>query len=158
MLLDRRSSLFSQRKSLQCRRTPIDARRFQGRVYRSASYKSMVEKYPLANIGISTGAVSKTAVVDVGDQPAWDMLHEMLPGYDFKSVPRQKAGKEFGWHLAFNHPDIPIKNGRQVSPQEWIAEGTVVISWPRRPSMSLAGAYEWRYLPPVENSRYFPRS
>lgn len=52
--------------------------------------KAWWSKWPLANIGIPTGMISKTAVVDVDDKSAFAILRDMLPNYDLKSVPRQK--------------------------------------------------------------------
>jgi hypothetical protein len=118
----------------------------------------MVKKYPFANIGISTGAVSKTAVVDVGDQPAWDMLHEMLPGYDFKSVPPAKSRQRIWLALSFQssrHTDQ--ERALSFAPgMDSRGDGGYIMAGP---SVHVSGRrYEWRYLPPVENSRYFPRS
>jgi hypothetical protein len=110
--------------------------------------KAWWKKHPLANIGIPTGAVSAMAVVDVDDKPAWSVLAGILPHYDFKNVPRQKTGKEFGWHLAFAHPGIPVKNGVKFRPgMDSRGDGGYIMG---APSSHLSGRrYEWQYLPPL---------
>jgi archaellum biogenesis ATPase FlaH len=65
-------------------------------------------KWPDANVGIVTGAISSVVVIDLDSVEAKNKLKELLPGYDLASVPRSRTGK--GWQLFFKHPGVTIPN------------------------------------------------
>jgi putative DNA primase/helicase len=52
-------------------------------------------KWPDANVGIVTGAISGLVVIDLDAVEAKDALKALIPGFDLLSVPRSKTGK--GW-------------------------------------------------------------
>lgn len=65
-------------------------------------------KWPDANVGIVAGALSGLVVVDLDTVEAKDKLKDLLPGLDFRAVPRSRTGK--GWQLFFKHPGVTITN------------------------------------------------
>ena len=70
--------------------------------------KTWWSKWPDANVGIVTGAVSGLVVIDLDTPEAKAKLKELVPGYDFSVVPRSRTGK--GWQLFFKHPGIASTN------------------------------------------------
>jgi RecA-family ATPase len=125
---------------------PLTPDGFHGAVTDEEIIQAWWEKYPLANIGIPTGQVSGIAVVDVDNRAAWTTLKQLLPGYDFKSVPHQKTGKPDGWHLAFRHPGVHVKNGTKFLPgMDSRGDGGYIMA---APSVHMLGRqYKWNYLP-----------
>src|SRR5262249_41744317 len=71
-------------------------------------------RWPDANIGIVTGAISGLIVVDLDTIEAKNKLKELLPGFDLLSVPRVRTGK--GWQLFFKHPGVTLANRAGVIP------------------------------------------
>jgi len=57
--------------------------------------KAWWSKWPDANLGIVTGAISALVVIDLDNVEAKDKLKELIPGFDLLSVPRSRTGK--GW-------------------------------------------------------------
>jgi hypothetical protein len=104
------------------------------------------EKWPLANIGIATGAVSGFVVVDVDDK-AGLLAFRKLAGRNFKDIPRQRTGRDTdGWHFLFSHPGIHVKNGVKFLPGlDSRGDGGYIIA---APSVHVSGRrYKWLYLP-----------
>src|SRR5262249_12806245 len=56
-------------------------------------------KWPEANVGIVTGAISGLVVMDPDSVEAKDKLKELLTNHDINSFPRSRTGK--GWQLFF---------------------------------------------------------
>lgn len=50
-------------------------------------------KWPDANIGIVTGAISELVVIDLDTPDAKNKLKELVPGFDFTTVPRSGNGQ-----------------------------------------------------------------
>jgi len=71
-------------------------------------------KWPDANVGIVTGAISGLVVIDLDTPEAKEKLKELVPSYDFPAVPRSRTGK--GWHLFFQHPGVVIPNRAGIIP------------------------------------------
>ena len=71
-------------------------------------------KWPDANIGIVTGAISELVVIDLDSAEAKEMLKELFPTFDLATVPRSRTGK--GWQLFFKHPGTPIQNRAGIIP------------------------------------------
>jgi putative DNA primase/helicase len=71
-------------------------------------------KWPDANLGIVTGAVSRLIVIDLDTPEAKDKLKEIAPGFDFTMVPRSRTGK--GGQLFFRHPGGTVPNRVGVIP------------------------------------------
>ena len=76
--------------------------------------KAWWAKWPDANVGIVTGAVSGLVVIDLDMREAKEKLKELVPGFDFTTVPRSRTGK--GWQLFFKHPEVTIQNRAGVIP------------------------------------------
>lgn len=97
-------------------------------------------KWPEANVGIVTGAVSGLVVIDLDSMEAKDKLKELLPYYDLTTVPRSRTGK--GWQLFFKHPGVPIPNRAGVIPGLDVrGDGGYVVA---PPSIHPNGkAYKW---------------
>ena len=70
--------------------------------------KAWWAKWPDANVGIVTGAVSGLVVIDLDTMEAKDKLKNLVPGFDFTRVPRSRTGK--GWQLFFKHPGVTLTN------------------------------------------------
>jgi hypothetical protein len=87
---------------------------YQSRRAREEEIRAWWAKWPQANIGIVTGAVSGLAVIDLDTVDAKDKLKELVQGFDLLSVPRSRTGK--GWQLFFKHPGITIPNRAGVLP------------------------------------------
>jgi len=71
-------------------------------------------KWPDANVGVVTGAVSGLVVIDLDSIEAKDKLKELLSDYDLFSVPRSRTGR--GWQLFFKHPGVLIPNRAGIFP------------------------------------------
>ena len=87
---------------------------YQDRAATEEEIKTWWAKWPEANIGIVTGAISGLVVIDLDSEEAKNNLKEMLPGYDLMAVPRSRTGK--GWQLFFKHPGTPIQNRAGIIP------------------------------------------
>ena len=87
---------------------------YQTRSATEEEIKGWWAKWPDANVGIVTGAVSGLVVIDLDSVEAKDRLKEMLPGYDLMAVPRSRTGK--GWQLFFKHPGTSIQNRAGIIP------------------------------------------
>jgi Bifunctional DNA primase/polymerase, N-terminal/AAA domain len=117
------------------------------------------KKWPEANIGLPTGAVTGIVGIDVDDtEAAWPLIKQLLPDYDFSSVPRQKTGRENGWHLIFAHPGsgVHVKTGVKFLPgMDSRGDGGYIMA---APSMHVSGRqYQWKYLPPKEKFPPLPK-
>jgi Bifunctional DNA primase/polymerase, N-terminal/AAA domain/Primase C terminal 1 (PriCT-1) len=71
-------------------------------------------KWPDANIGIVTGAISRLIVIDLDSAEAKDKLKEFLPDYDLTAAPRSRTGR--GWQLFFKHPGVTVPNRAGIMP------------------------------------------
>jgi hypothetical protein len=71
-------------------------------------------KWPDANVGIVTGTISGLIAIDLDTLEAKDKLKQLVPGFDFATVPRSRTGK--GWQLFFQHPDVSIPNRAGIIP------------------------------------------
>jgi len=76
--------------------------------------KKWWEKWPDANVGIVTGAISGLVVIDIDSPEGLKELKKRLQHYDFNALPRSKTGK--GSHLFFKHPRTKILNRTRVLP------------------------------------------
>jgi len=105
-------------------------------------------KWPSANIGIATGAVSGIVVVDIDTTDAKDEIKKILPSdYDIGAVARSATGR--GWHLVFAHPGGEIKNRTAILPKVDVrGDGGYIIV---EPSTHVSGKqYKWQVAPGVE--------
>jgi len=71
-------------------------------------------KWPDANVGIVTGAISGLIVIDLDTPEAKEKLKELVADFDFAKVPRSRTGK--GWQLFFKHPGVTIPNRAGIIP------------------------------------------
>jgi Bifunctional DNA primase/polymerase, N-terminal/AAA domain/Primase C terminal 1 (PriCT-1) len=94
-------------------KTPlIQWQQYQSRRATEKETTAWWSKWPDANVGIVTGAISGLAVVDLDSVEAKDKLKQLLP--DLTSVPRSRTGK--GWQLFFKYPAVTIHNPAGVLP------------------------------------------
>jgi len=70
-------------------------------------------KWPDANVGVVTGAISSVVVIDLDSVEAKESLKALLPNFDLAIVPRSRTGK--GWQLFFKHPGINVANRTGVT-------------------------------------------
>lgn len=114
------------------------------------------EKWPDANIGIVTGAISGIVVLDVdprhGGQESLDELkikHETLPD----TLNAFTGG--FGLHLYFAHPGYRLKNRVAIAPGLDVrADGGYVVA---PPSVHASGnTYEWDISGDIQNVSLAP--
>ena len=71
-------------------------------------------KWPDANVGTVTGAISNIIVVDIDSEEAKNRLKEIVGEYDLDTVPRSRTGR--GWQLFFKHPGGKIPNRASIFP------------------------------------------
>lgn len=71
-------------------------------------------KWPDANVGIVTGAISGLVVIDLDTPEAKDKLKELFSSFDFSAAPRSRTGK--GWQLFFRHSGVTIPNRAGILP------------------------------------------
>jgi hypothetical protein len=90
----------------------IQWEQFQNKRATEHEIKSWWAKWPDANIGIVTGAVSDLIVIDLDTPDAKNKLKELVA--DSTSVPRTRTGK--GWQLFFKHPGVTIPNRAGIIP------------------------------------------
>jgi hypothetical protein len=97
-------------------------------------------KWPEANVGIVTGALSGVVVIDLDTPEAKEKLKELIPGFDFSKVPRSRTGK--GWQLFFHHPAVTIPNRAGIIPGLDVrGDGGYVVA---PPSIHPSGkVYKW---------------
>lgn len=97
-------------------------------------------KWPDANIGIVTGAISGFVVIDLDSAEAKDKLKELFPAFDLTKVPRSRTSK--GWQLFFKHQGVNIANRAGVTPGlEVRGDGGYVVA---PPSIHPTGkVYKW---------------
>lgn len=100
-------------------------------------------RWPNANIGIVTGAVSGLVVVDVDGSEGLNWMKKNLPT---TSVYVQ-TGK--GWHGYFRHPGGTIGNRARLAPEvDLRADGGYVVA---PPSVHPSGrAYAWQFTPGLD--------
>jgi uncharacterized protein len=120
------------------------------RLTRSAATRAEVaqwwQRWPEANLGVVTGAVSGLVVLDVdprhggGDAlTALEAVHGLLP----TSVESLTGGG--GQHLYFTHPDVRVPSRAVASGLEIKGEGAIVVA---PPSVHLTGrTYVWECEP-----------
>ncbi|MBI3001319.1 MAG: bifunctional DNA primase/polymerase [Deltaproteobacteria bacterium] len=113
---------------------------FQTRKAAREEIKSWWTKWPAANIGIVTGAVSGMMVIDVDTEAAKEKLKTLVADYDLHTVPRTRTGR--GWQLFFQHPGVAIQNRAGVFPGLDVrGDGGYVVA---PPSIHPNGRqYEW---------------
>ena len=87
---------------------------YQDRRATAEEIKVWWNKWPAANVGIVTGAVSGLVVIDIDSVEARDNLKDFCPTFELAKVPRSRTGK--GWQLFFQHPGITIPNRAGVNP------------------------------------------
>jgi Bifunctional DNA primase/polymerase, N-terminal/Protein of unknown function (DUF3987) len=110
-------------------------------------------KWPSANIGLATGAVSGIVVVDIDNPEAKEELKKVLPSdYDIQAVARSATGR--GWHLVFAHPGVDIKNRTGILHKVDVrGDGGYIIV---EPSTHISGKqYKWQ-VPPAGELRQLP--
>lgn len=88
--------------------------RYQSGRTTETEIKAWWSKWPDANIGIVTGAVSGLVVIDLDTPEAKDKLKGIVAGFDLSTVARSRTGK--GWQLFFKHPGRPVPNLAGVIP------------------------------------------
>lgn len=103
------------------------------------------EKWPDANIGIVTGAVSGLFVLDVDLRHGGDeTLAQMERQYG--ALPRTaKVRTGGGWHYYFRHPGGEVRSGKLGPGIDLKADGGYVVA---PPSLHASGqSYEWEVRP-----------
>ena len=106
------------------------------------------KKWPSANIGVATGAVSGIVVVDIDSSDAKAELEKILPtDYDINLIARSSTGR--GWHLVFAHPGGEVKNRTGILPRIDVrGDGGYFIV---EPSIHINGKkYTWQVSPAGE--------
>ena len=94
-------------------------------------------EYPDANVGIPTGAVTSTVVLDIDGPGAEDALQELGA-----SVPTLTSVTAKGRHILFKHPGRPVRNrGRLRKELDVRADGGYIVV---PPSIHASGhRYHW---------------
>ena len=87
---------------------------YQHRQASQEEIRAWWSKWPDANIGIVTGAITGLVVFDLDAVEAKDKLKELVADYDLSAVPRSRTGK--GWQLFFKHPGVAVPNRAGVLP------------------------------------------
>lgn len=114
---------------------------FQTRQPSEAELEEWNTRWPDANIGIITGAVSGLVVIDADGDEGLAWMKEHLP---VTSV-YVKTGK--GWHAYFKHPGKHINNKVRMAPQIDIrADGGYVVAPPSVHKVT-GSKYEWVFTP-----------
>jgi hypothetical protein len=106
-------------------------------------------KYPWANIGVVTGAISGLVVVDVDGAPGERSLRDLLVEHGpFPATLTARTGSG-GAHYFFKHPGRKVKNSaRRLGPGLDIrGDGGYVVAPPSH--HVCGGAYEWVSKEPV---------
>lgn len=78
----------------------------QNRRATEAEIRGWWAKWPSANIGVVTGAISGIIVLDVDGQPGVDTLREH--GWSTGETATASTGK--GWHYYYQHPGYEVRN------------------------------------------------
>jgi len=102
------------------------------------------KEYPFANIGLAMGQESGVVAVDIDGEEAKDAFKAKFPDLDFDRIPRQRTGRpEGGWHLIFQSPGVPIKNGTGILPKtDFRGDHGYIIG---APSVHISGRpYVWQ--------------
>jgi len=99
------------------------------------------EKWPDANIGIVTGAISNVVVLDVDGQEGLDTIKQ----YDIPKTPYARTGGG-GLHYYFKHPGFECRNfARKLPGIDFRGDGGYVVA---PPSIHPNGTrYEWIVAP-----------
>ena len=87
---------------------------YQNRRATEEEIKAWWARWPDANVGIVTGAVSGLVVIDIDCVEVKEKLKELLRDYDLSTIPRSRTGN--GWQLFFKHPGVTIPNRAGVLP------------------------------------------
>jgi archaellum biogenesis ATPase FlaH len=120
------------------------------------------ERYPDANVGIVTGAISGLLVIDLDTQPSTARLKEIVGVYDWSAVPSSRTGN--GWHLFFRHTGVKVASRTNVIPGLDVrGDGGYIVA---PPSIHPNGQqYHWEIpigsdlpVPPPELVRLISRS
>jgi archaellum biogenesis ATPase FlaH len=97
-------------------------------------------RWPDANVGIITGAISGLVVIDLDSLEAKEKLKKLPSEYDLTAVPRSRIGK--GWQLFFLHPGMNVPNRAGIVPGlDFRGDGGYVVA---PPSIHPTGKqYKW---------------
>lgn len=86
-------------------------------------------------------AVSGLIVIDLDTSEAKDKFKELVPGFDFTTVPRSRTGK--GWELFFKYPSVTLPNRARIFPGPDVrGDGGYVVA--RRQSIRTANITDGR--------------
>lgn len=120
----------------------VNWRQFQDRLSTTGEITSWWKKWPDANIGVVTGAVSGVVVLDADGFDAYTAVlsHEGSP-----DTPTALTGKPSGYHWYFEHPGKPVRNfagHRGVPGLDFRGDGGYAVL---PPSLHRAGInYRWQ--------------
>ena len=114
-----------------------------------AQIRAWWKKWPEANIGIATGAISGIIVLDIDvhrDAPGFASLSRLEA--ELGPLPRTRTATtgSGGEHKIFKYPDFPVTNSagwRGFPGIDWRADGGQIVA---APSVALAGQYVWKDL------------
>ncbi len=96
------------------------------------------KKWPGANIGLVTGAISGLMVVDVDTQKGLDALNEFLPDNLITPIAETPGG---GWHYNFKYQKGLVNKARVITDCDIRTDGGYIIA---APSIGENGkAYAW---------------
>lgn len=114
----------------------IEWKKYQKERATKQQIKEWWAKYPDANVGVVTGAISGFVVVDVE------------AGGDVKNLPATVISRTGGggWHYFYQHPNVPVQNGVRVRELTDIRGDGGYVVMP--PSLHKSGnCYEWAVSP-----------
>ena len=91
-------------------------------------------RWPDANIGLRTGAISRLVVIDVDGEEGADSLHDLERSYGELPRTASVATPGGGMHLYFKHPGFEVRNSvSQLAPRIDVrGDGGYVIAPPSR--------------------------
>jgi hypothetical protein len=113
---------------------------FQKRQATPEEIKEWFKRWPEANIGIVTGEISKTCVVDIDSKEGQQGFLKFLP--DYQVMPTANTPRGF-WHLYFKNPDKTLGNNAGAIPGvDFRGSGGYVVA---PPSINGEGkGWEWQ--------------
>ncbi len=108
------------------------------------------DKWPQANIGIVTGALSGLTVIDVDSAAGDEAIEEHLPDSLVTPVARSPKGR----HLYFKYQEGITNNVRFLTDCDIRSEGGYIIAPPSR--NGTGKAYQWAITPKKDSIAVFP--
>lgn len=130
---------------------------FQQRRATEAEIAAWWQRWPAANVGIVTGAISGIVVLDVDGKPGEDTLRKEKLHIPATVVAKTGGG---GWHYFYKHPGFPCHNfagkaGKTILPGvDFRGDGGYVVA---APSIHKSGdCYEWAISPDTAEMAEMP--